>query len=62
MLNNEMMKHLKIKNPIIQAPMAGGITTSNLVAEVSNNGGLGMIGAGYRTPYDRKSRLEKLSS
>lgn len=49
MLKNQMTELLKIEHPIIQAPMAGGITTSKLVAEVSNAGGLGMIGAGYMT-------------
>lgn len=33
--------------PIVQAGMAGGITTPELVAAVSNAGGLGQIGAGY---------------
>ncbi|MFJ8072012.1 NAD(P)H-dependent flavin oxidoreductase [Peribacillus sp. NPDC096447] len=60
MLNNEMMKHLKIKNPIIQAPMAGGITTSDLVAEVSNAGGLGMIGAGYQTPIQSREQIREI--
>jgi nitronate monooxygenase len=41
---------LKINVPIIQAPMAGGITTPELVAAVSNGGGLGMVGAGYLKP------------
>ncbi len=50
MLKNEMTELLQIQYPIIQAPMAGGVTTSKLVAEVSNSGGLGMIGAGYMTP------------
>lgn len=36
-----------IELPIIQAPMAGGPTTPELVAAVSNAGGLGSIGAGY---------------
>lgn len=38
---------LQIRYPIIQAGMAGGITTAKLVAEVSNAGALGTIGAGY---------------
>ncbi len=33
--------------PIIQAPMAGGITTPELVAAVSNAGGLGSFATGY---------------
>lgn len=39
-----------ISVPIIQAPMAGGPTTPELVASVTNGGGLGSFGAGYQTP------------
>jgi nitronate monooxygenase len=35
--------------PIIGAPMAGGPTTPALAAAVSEAGGLGFLGAGYRT-------------
>lgn len=45
MLTNTLTELLRIEYPIIQAPMGGGVTTSKLVAEVSNAGGLGMIGA-----------------
>lgn len=38
---------LGIQYPIIQAPMAGGATTPELIAAVSNAGGLGSLGAGY---------------
>jgi nitronate monooxygenase len=37
------------KYPIIQAPMAGGISTAALAAAVSENGGLGFLAAGYKT-------------
>lgn len=40
---------LKIEHPIIQAPMAGS-TTPELVAAVSNAGGLGMLGAANLSP------------
>jgi nitronate monooxygenase len=60
MLSNEMTKLLKIKYPIIQAPMAGGVTTSKLVAEVSNSGGLGMIGAGYMTPVQLREQVREI--
>jgi nitronate monooxygenase len=60
MLNNEMTELLKIKYPIIQAPMAGGITTSKLVAEVSNSGGLGMIGAGYLIPSQMREQIREI--
>ncbi len=43
---NKLLNLLKIQHPIIQAPMAGGITTPELVAAVSECGGLGSIGAG----------------
>lgn len=41
---------LGIKYPIIQAPMAGGPSTPELVAAVSNSGALGFLGVGYLTP------------
>lgn len=60
MLRNELTELLNIKYPIIQAPMAGGVTVSQLVAEVSNSGGLGMIGAGYMTPVQIREQLKEL--
>jgi nitronate monooxygenase len=60
MLKNTLTELLKIKFPIIQAPMAGGITTSTLVAEVSNAGGLGMIGAGYMTPRQIRDQIREI--
>ncbi|MFC3882184.1 NAD(P)H-dependent flavin oxidoreductase [Bacillus songklensis] len=44
---NVFIKKFKITYPIVQAGMAGGITTPELVAAVSNYGALGSIGAGY---------------
>ncbi len=41
---------LGINLPIIQAPMAGGPTTPELIAAVSNAGGMGSLGAGYLQP------------
>lgn len=43
---------LGVEHPLIQAPMGGGITTPELVAAVSNAGGLGSIGASYLAPED----------
>lgn len=60
MLNNEVTELLQIEYPIIQAPMAGGITTSKLVAEVSNAGCLGMIGAGYMTPIQMREQIREI--
>jgi nitronate monooxygenase len=60
MLKNKITDLLKIRYPIIQAPMAGGITTSQLVSEVSNSGGLGMIGAGYMTPEQIREQTREI--
>lgn len=60
MLNNEMTELLHIQYPIIQAPMAGGVTTSKLVVEVSSFGGLGMVGAGYMTPNQLREQIREI--
>jgi nitronate monooxygenase len=46
-LQTPLTKKLGIRYPLIQAPMAGGVTTPELVAAVSNSGALGSLGAGY---------------
>lgn len=51
--------------PLILSPMAGDAGTPELVAAVSNAGGLGSLGAGYMSPEDIRSfikRLRQLSS
>ncbi len=45
-----VLERLSVIHPIIQAPMAGGGDTPELVAAVCNAGGLGSIGAAYLTP------------
>lgn len=45
-----LTKRLHLEHPIIQAPMAGGGDTPDLVAAVSNSGGIGFLGAAYCTP------------
>ena len=60
MLNNEVTDQLHIKYPIIQAPMAGGVTTSKLVAEVSIAGGLGMMGAGYMSSKQMRDQIREI--
>ncbi len=49
-LHTEFAKRLSIEHAIIQAPMAGGPTSPDLVAAVSNAGGLGCIAGGYLSP------------
>jgi nitronate monooxygenase len=50
MAKNELLNRLCIDLPIIQGPMGGGPSTPELVAAVSNAGGLGSLGAAYLTP------------
>jgi nitronate monooxygenase len=45
-----LLERLEFAHPIIQAPMAGGGDTPDLVAAVSNAGGLGFVGGAYLTP------------
>ncbi|KFZ40363.1 nitronate monooxygenase family protein [Thermoactinomyces sp. Gus2-1] len=51
---------LQISRPIIQAGMAGGITSPRLVAAVSNAGGLGSLGAGYMSPEDIRQAIREI--
>ena len=45
--NTILTERIGIRYPIIQAPMAGGPGTPQLVAAVSNAGGLGCLAGGY---------------
>jgi nitronate monooxygenase len=44
-----LLRTIDVETPIVQAPMAGGSTTPELVAAVSAAGGLGSLGAAYLT-------------
>jgi len=57
--NNQVTQRLGIKYPIIQAGMAGGTTTPELIASVSNAGGLGTLGAGYMSPEQMKEAIQE---
>ncbi len=45
-----LTQRLGLSCPIVQAPMAGGADTADLVAAVGEAGGIGFIGAAYLTP------------
>jgi nitronate monooxygenase len=45
-----LLRRLGIEHPIIQAPMAGGATTPELVIAVSEARALGFLGAAYLSP------------
>ncbi len=49
-LRTPLCELLGTRLPIIQAPMAGGITTPALVAAASNAGALGSFGFAYTQP------------
>lgn len=51
---------LEIIYPIIQAPMAGGSTTPELVSAVSNAGGLGSFAAGYLSPEEIHNNIRQI--
>ena len=50
MPGNEFLQRFQMQHPMIQAPLAGGGDTPELVAAVSNAGALGFIGGAYLTP------------
>jgi nitronate monooxygenase len=60
MTQSDLLRDLGIKHPIIQAPMAGGPSTPELVAAVSNTGGLGSLGSAYSTPEQIAADIEKV--
>ncbi len=53
-----LLKHLGIKHPIFLAPMAG-VSTPELAAEVSNQGGLGALGLGASTVSSARDQILK---
>ncbi|MEP6949666.1 MAG: nitronate monooxygenase [Ginsengibacter sp.] len=55
---NEVTRTLKIKYPIVQAPMLG-VTTPEMVAAISNQGGLGSLPVGGLSPEKTKDLIQK---
>src|ERR1700726_5104640 len=62
MATNELLNRLGIDLPIIQGPMGGGPSTPELVAAVSNAGGLGSLGAAYLTPDQIVESIQRIRS
>jgi nitronate monooxygenase len=52
---SELMEH-----PIVQAPMAGGVSCPELAGAVSESGGLGFLAAGYKTPEAMYEDIKQL--
>lgn len=57
MILTEFSKRLGLRVPVIQAPMAGGPSTQELVAAVSAAGGLGSFGFAYTQPEEMKRQV-----
>jgi nitronate monooxygenase len=57
---NSLLTLLGIELPIIQGPMGGGPSTPELVAAVSNAGGLGSLGAAYMTPEQITEAIRRI--
>lgn len=55
-----LTRALGVALPIIQGPMAGGVTTPQLVAAVANAGGLGSLGAGYMDAATIRSAIREI--
>ncbi|MEC2058522.1 nitronate monooxygenase [Bacillus stercoris] len=57
---NEFMKKFSLTKPIIQAPMAGGITKPRLASAVSNQGALGSLASGYLKPELLEQQIKEM--
>jgi nitronate monooxygenase len=59
---NALLKRLGVEHPVILAPMGGGPSTPELVAAVSNAGGLGSLGAAYLNPDQITDAIRRIKS
>ncbi|WP_350561724.1 nitronate monooxygenase [Psychrobacter sp. CAL346-MNA-CIBAN-0220] len=57
-----LLDQIGITHPIIQAPMAGGATTPELIATVSNFGGLGSLGGGATAPAVLNKQINEIKT
>jgi nitronate monooxygenase len=51
-----------VPHPIVQAPMAGGVSVPHLAAAVAEAGGLGFLAAGYKTADGMYQEIKQLRS
>ena len=58
----DFLEKIGIAYPIIQGPMGGGPSTPELVAAVSNAGGMGSLGAAYMVPEKIISDIRKIKA
>ncbi len=55
---NTLLQRFGLTRPVVLAPMAGGVSTPELAAAVSEQGGLGSLGMAYLTPAQMKKEFE----
>src|SRR6478735_12415967 len=60
--DTELVRRLGIRLPILQAPMAGGWTTPQLVAQVCEAGGLGSIAGAMLSPDALRAEIAAVRS
>ncbi|MCM2604038.1 nitronate monooxygenase [Rossellomorea marisflavi] len=59
---NRFLKRLSLEKPIIQAPMAGGITTTEMVKAAMDGGILGSLASGYLAPDTLEEQIRIVSA
>jgi len=59
-IRTNLTDRLGLAAPLIQAPMAGGATTPELVAAVSNAGALGSLGGAYLSPAELENNIRQI--
>ncbi len=59
-MSDTLLTKIGIEHPIILAPLGGGPSTPELVAAVSNAGGLGFLGAPYMTPAEIRDAVGRI--
>lgn len=57
-----LTRRLDLRYPILGAPMAGGPSTPELVAAVSNAGGLGTLAVGYLSPEQTRAAIRRVKA
>jgi nitronate monooxygenase len=58
-MSSELLSRLRMRNPIILAPMGGGPGTPRLAAAVANAGGLGSLAGAYLTPAQITAEVQR---
>ncbi|OHX13799.1 nitronate monooxygenase [Chromobacterium sphagni] len=59
-MSSALWQRLQLKLPVIQAPMAGGATTPQLVAAVSAGGGVGFLAGAMLAPEQIRQEAAKI--